>query len=330
MARVLGFCVTTAPASPTAASPMTAARLIARDIKLAHSVFALPFAVVGAFLAGPFPSPSWGSVRRFAAQLVLVVVCMVAARTWAMVVNRLADRDFDRQNQRTRRRVFASGELSVRDGGRALWISAGLFVGVCSLFWVFFGNFWPLVLSVPVLGWLALYSYTKRFTALCHLVLGSALAASPLAAALAVNPEALTRTPAPFWIAGFVLCWVAGFDIIYALQDRDFDRAMSLRSIPAALGFSGAAWVSRGLHLIAAICLIMCWRADERFESLVLVGVIAVLALLVWEHVILTRLIRISQRDLASEPPALNLAFFTLNGVASVALGACAVLDLCI
>lgn len=330
MTRALGFDVTTAPASPIAASPLTAARLIARDIKLAHSVFALPFAVAGAFLAGPFPSPSWGSARRFAAQLVLIVVCMVAARTWAMVVNRLADRDFDRQNQRTRRRVFASGELPAREGGRALWLSAGLFVGACALFWAFFGNFWPLALSLPVLGWLALYSYTKRFTALCHLVLGSALAVSPLAAAIAVNPEALSRTPALFWISGFVLCWVAGFDIIYALQDRDFDRAMSLRSIPAALGFSRAAWISRTLHLIAAFCLFMAWRGEERFASLVLVGLIAVLALLLWEHVILTRLIRISQKDLAAEPPALNLAFFTLNGVASVVLGACAVLDLCI
>ncbi|MFO0830464.1 MAG: 4-hydroxybenzoate octaprenyltransferase [Phycisphaerales bacterium] len=311
-------------ASP-AQSPL---RLIARDIKLAHSVFALPFAVVGAFLAGPFPAPSWGTARGFLGKLVLVVVCMVAARTWAMVINRLADRDFDRQNQRTRRRVFASGELQVVQGTKTLAGCAVLFVGVCSLFWVFYGNYWPLALSVPVLAWLAFYSFTKRFTALCHLVLGASLAASPLAAALAVDPHSLGRTPALFWIAGFVLCWVAGFDIIYALQDRDFDRGLSLRSIPAALGFHGAAWVSRILHLGAGVCIVFAWRAEARFSSLLLVGIGVVLALLVWEHVLLAGLIRRSQEELAKEPPALNMAFFTLNGMASVVVGICAVVDM--
>ncbi len=327
--------MTTAQASPRdvpapSLSVSGVARLIARDIKLAHSVFALPFAVVGAFLAGPFPTPSWGASRGFAAKLALVAVCMVAARTWAMVVNRLADRDFDRQNQRTKRRAFASGELSPRQGARALVLCAMLFLAACSLFWVFFSNPWPTLFAVPVLAWLALYSYTKRFTALCHLVLGASLAMSPLAAAIAVDPASLGRAPALFWIAGFVLLWVAGFDIIYALQDRDFDRALSLRSIPAALGFGGAAWISRLMHVAAVACLVLAWLTDPRLGTLFLAGLILVACLITWEHTILTRLVRQSQQQLAAEPPALNMAFFTLNGVASVLLGLCAVVDVLI
>lgn len=323
--------MTTAPSLPVSPSvAFHSARLIARDIKLAHSVFALPFAIVGAFLAGPFPGPSWGAVRGFLGRLALVVVCMVAARTWAMVVNRLADRDFDRQNQRTKRRVFASGELSAGQGKAALVACAAVFMATCACFWVFFGNPWPVALSLPVLAWLAFYSYTKRFTALCHLVLGASLAMSPLAAAIAVNPESLGRSPAIFFIAGFVLLWVAGFDIIYALQDRDFDRALSLRSIPATLGFHGAAWVSRCMHLIAAACLVGAWRTEPRAGSLFMVGIVLALALLTWEHIILSKLLRHSSAELAAEPPALNMAFFTLNGVASVALGLCAVVDIAI
>jgi 4-hydroxybenzoate polyprenyltransferase len=321
--------VTSVHAQPPATTgAFHSVRLIARDIKLAHSVFALPFAVVGAVLAGPFPEASPGALGRFLGQLAIIVVCMVVARTWAMVVNRLADRAFDRQNQRTKRRVFASGELSPTQGKAALAACAALFIGACSLFWAFFKNPWPLALSLPVLSWLAFYSYTKRFTALCHLVLGASLAMSPVAAAVAVSPDALARTPAVFWIAGFVLLWVAGFDIIYALQDRDFDRALSLRSIPAALGFSGAAWVSRLMHALATVCLVMAWRSEQRFGSLFMVGAVLVVCLLGWEHVILAGLVRRSQQELSSEPPALNMAFFTLNGVASVVLGVCATADM--
>src|SRR5690606_37906682 len=105
-----------------------------------------------------------------------------------------------------------------------------------ALFWAFFDNPWPLVLSVPTLAWIAFYSFTKRFTALCHVFLGGALAASPLAAAIAVEPGALATTPALWLLAAMVLLWVAGFDIAYALQDIDFDRATGLRSVPARLG----------------------------------------------------------------------------------------------
>jgi 4-hydroxybenzoate polyprenyltransferase len=305
-------------AVPPDLTTLKRAGLIARDIKLAHSVFALPFAVFGAFLARPADAP-WG---RFAAQLLLIIACMVCARTWAMLFNRLADRDIDAKNPRTARRIFASGTLSTRQGWTAALLAAALFIGATSLFWVLFGNPWPLVLSVPVLAWIAFYSLTKRFTALCHVFLGGALAASPLAAAIAVQPESILAwppaTPAIAWIAGMVLVWVAGFDIIYALQDVDFDRAQGLSSIPARLGPAGALWVSRALHAAALAALVFAGRSDGRLGWLYGAGVACVGVLLVTEHLILIKRGR----------AGLNMAFFTLNGVVSCVLGAAGCLDI--
>lgn len=295
-------------ASPTASPGLGATlRLVAADIKLAHSVFALPFAVLGAFLARAADAP-WG---RFAAQLALVVLCMVCARTWAMLVNRLVDRRFDAANERTRRRAFASGSLSPARGWAVALASAALFVALASLFLLAFDNPWPLILSVPLLAWIAFYSLTKRFTALCHLFLGGALAASPLAAAIAVDPAALSRAPALWFLAGMVLLWVAGFDVIYALQDIDFDRRTGLRSIPARLGWRGGLWISRLLHAGALAMLALAWRADPRLALLFGVGVGAVAALLAVEHAVLVRRGR----------AGLDMAFFTLNGVVSLVLG---------
>ena len=220
--------------------------LAARDIKLAHSVFALPFAILGAALAADFSA----SPAHLTLQLVLIVLCMVAARTWAMLVNRLADARIDAKNPRTTRRAMASGDLSTRDGRTIALASAFLFCAFAFLFWPLTGNPWPAILCVPVLGFIALYSYTKRFTALCHAFLGAALALSPVAAVIAIEPTYLAG-PTIWLIAGFVLLWVAGFDIIYALQDLDFDRAEGLHSVPAALGWKRAIWVSRLCHLAA-------------------------------------------------------------------------------
>ncbi|HLP83545.1 MAG TPA: 4-hydroxybenzoate octaprenyltransferase [Phycisphaerales bacterium] len=327
-------------AVPATNSPWLALRLIAADIKLAHSIFALPFAVLATFLVSPWAGyassgggllDAWNDKQRFWLQLALIVVCMVLARTWAMLVNRLADRDIDARNARTQRRVFARGALTVKQG----WIAAGLcaagFIAVCGLFGALFGNLWPLSLSVPVLAWIAFYSFTKRFTALCHIVLGAALATSPLAAVIAIDPAALGITPVVWWLAGFVLLWVAGFDVIYALQDRDFDRANKLSSIPAKLGTRGAVWVSRVLHALAFAALIMAYRSEPRFGHLFLVGVAAVAVLLLVEHTVVTRLARQSLTPnpdgTDNPPPALNMAFFTLNGVVSVILGAAGVLE---
>lgn len=292
--------------------PAATIRVIAADIKLAHSVFALPFGVLAVFLARD-PGESRGTL---ALKLTLVVACMVAARTWAMLVNRIADRGIDALNERTRGRALPSGRLSPRAACVAAGLSAAAFVGLAALF-LAFGNPWPVALAVPVLAWIAFYSFTKRFTAACHLFLGGALAASPLAAALAVNPGALAFTPALWWIAGMVLAWVAGFDVIYALQDEAFDRERGLHSIPAALGARRAAWAARGLHAVALACLVAAGLADPRLGVLFGGAVALVAALLVAEHLVLVR------RGLAG----LDLAFFTLNGVIGIVLAAAAIAD---
>lgn len=303
-----------ASAETVAGRPALLARagLIAGDIKLAHSVFALPFALLGYFLAR---DPATGGLL---VRLVLIVACMVLARTWAMVVNRLADRGFDAENPRTRRRVFASGRLGVGDGIAALAACAVLFQLAAGLFWVVDGNAWPAILALPVLGWIAFYSFTKRFSVLCHLFLGSALAASPLAAAIAAGPARLVDTPGLWWLSGMVLLWVAGFDVVYALQDIEFDRARGLRSIPQRLGWRGAVWVSRLLHAGAVVCLVLAWRADARLGPLFAPAMGLVVGLLIAEHVVLSR------RGLAGLP----MAFFTLNGLISLVLGAAGIADI--
>lgn len=309
--------MTAAPASQGSSSLFGKLSLAATDIKLAHSVFAMPFAVLGAFLARPVDGAWW----RFAGQLGLVVVCMVLARTWAMLVNRLADVGIDAANPRTKRRVMASGRLSVRDGRLIAGGCAAAFVSVTAVFWFAFANPWPVMLSVPVLVWIGFYSFTKRFTALCHVFLGGALAASPIAAAIAVNPSALATTPALWFLAGMVVLWVAGFDVIYALQDVEFDQGAGLHSIPAAVGAAGANWVSRVLHVGAFAMLVLAASPvgrEGRFGVVFFAAVGLVGALLITEHVILAR------RGKAG----LDMAFFTVNGVVSCVLGAAGVLDL--
>ncbi|MEZ6319446.1 MAG: 4-hydroxybenzoate octaprenyltransferase [Phycisphaerales bacterium] len=371
---------TTTDTPPDAPRPSAIRRLslALSDIKLAHSVFALPFAILAAVLVAPvglartdsgewirfapagwvkavparpagwraLPHPrddiDWGA---FAGMLVLVVVCMVFARTWAMLVNRLADREFDAANPRTARRAFASGSLTSRDGVAVVAGSAAGFVLACALFGFFYANWWPAILSVPVLAWIALYSFTKRFTWLCHLFLGGALAASPLAAALAVDgsfwvfaqgaidegTRVTVRSGASTvvgyhrfmpglavpWLAAMVLLWVAGFDVIYALQDLDFDRETGLKSVPARFGWRGAAWIARGLHALALAALAVAWVVEPRFGWVFGVGFAIVAGALVLEHAVLAR------RGRAGIP----MAFFTLNGVVSLALGAAGVVD---
>lgn len=291
-----------------------------RDIKLAHSVFALPFAVLAAFLVAPFHGDApehgirWGA---FGGMLVLVVVCMVFARTWAMVVNRVADAGLDADNPRTEGRAFASGSLSGRDGVMLLGLSGLGFVASAAGFGVFFGNWLPVILSVPMLGWIGFYSFTKRFTWLCHVFLGSALAASPIAAAIAVGPGELGFEPGVYALAGMVLFWVAGFDVIYALQDMEHDQEVGLNSVPARFGWRGAVWMSRGFHVLAMIGLVLAWWLTDRFGG-VFVGAIALTgAMLACEHWVL------SKRGKAGIP----MAFFTLNGVVAVVIGVLGVVD---
>ncbi len=305
---------TVSPAAPRRRSALEVARLVAADIKIAHSVFALPFAVLAAFLA----RPETDTHARFAGKLLLIVLCMVFARTFAMLVNRLADRRIDAANPRTAGRALAAGRLTPRDGLLATATTAAAFVAATTLFGFLFANWWPALLAAPVLLWIGFYSFTKRFTALCHLFLGGALAASPLCAAIAVDPASLASTPALWWIAGMVLCWVAGFDVIYALQDLDYDRRVGLSSIPAALGPRGAGWVSRTLHVLAVACLVLAWKSDPRLGVVFALGIALTATLLIAEHMVLVR------KGLAG----LDMAFFTLNGIVSCLLGAAGVVDL--
>lgn len=327
MSTLVAVQTTPAATPATATTWRTKLAIAARDIKLSHSVFALPFAVLGAFLAAPRTADGPIAWPRFGAQLTLIVVCMFFARTFAMLVNRVADRRFDAANARTARRAFAAGTLSARDGAVMLLGCTLAFMLACAGFGVLDGNWVPLVASPLLLAWLALYSFTKRFTALCHVFLGGALAASPIAAAVAVggldalawpaNDPSSAPGPALWLIAVMVLVWVAGFDVIYAFQDLDFDRGRGLHSIPAKLGRPAAAWVSRGLHAVAVAALIGAGLLNRELGILFFVGVASVTALLVLEHAVLVK------RGDAGIP----MAFFTLNGFVSVVLGTLGALD---
>lgn len=290
-------------------------RLALSDIKLAHSVFAMPFAVLATVMAARLDL-GWA---RLSGQFALVVVCMFLARTWAMLVNRIADWRFDRENPRTMGRAIASGRLSESAAARIAGGFAAAFVAAAGLFWVFFANPWPLALSVPVLGWIALYSFTKRFTAWCHVFLGGALAASPLAAALAVEPAFLfSHQGRGLWLlAGMVLCWVAGFDIPYAVQDVEVDRRLKLHSVPARLGVAAALWISRALHALAFALLVLFALGEPRMGVMFASAVGAVGVLLVVEHLALAR----------RGSTGLPVVFFTLNGVVSLTLGLAGCVD---
>lgn len=305
--------MTTLQGQPSLPARLKAA---AGDIKLAHSVFALPFAILAACMA--LDPASGVRLGRLAMLLGLVVVCMFFARTWAMLVNRWADRGIDGANPRTARRAIPAGRVSSAD---MAWFAGGSALGfmlACAGFWFVAENPWPLMLGAPALAWIALYSFTKRFTWLCHVFLGGALAASPICSAIAIDPGSLGQWPAILLLSGMVLCWVAGFDVIYALQDLEFDREAGLHSIPARLGARGAIWISRALHAIAFTLLVLAWRADIRFGPLFGVAVALVGCLLIAEHVVLAR------RGKAG----LEMAFFTLNGVVSCVLGTAGVADL--
>ena len=287
----------------------------ASDIKLHHSVFALPFALLGACLAAvTSDGVPWGSI---ALQLALVVACMVAARTAAMLANRIVDAGLDARNARTAGRAIPSGRLSRRAAVGMLVASVVAFeLGTLGFIFAF-SNPWPMLLSLPVLLWLVLYPYTKRFTWLCHAWLGASLAMSVPAAALAIRPEAV-MLPAVWWLAGMVLLWVTGFDVIYALQDVETDRREGLFSMPARLGVPVALWSSRVMHLLALVCLWKAYFAEPRLGMLFPFAIGLTTLLLVVEHATVHRW----------GTTRMALTFFTLNGCVSVLLGTAGVVGL--
>jgi len=262
-------------------------------IKFSHTVFALPFALAAALLASREVGLPWP-------RLVAILVAMAGARTAAMGFNRIVDRQIDARNPRTANRELPRGAVSLRAAWTLTLLATVAFLGAAA----FLG---PLCLALSPVALLFLfgYSYTKRFTALCHLVLGLAIGAGPAGAWIAVRGD-FGWVPGLLMIA--VMTWIAGFDVLYALADRDFDRGAGLHSIPARFGVAGSLWISAVLHLCTLVALVsLGLLAGLHLPYAVGVGLIA--ALLVYEHALLR------PNDLSK----LDMAFFNLNGYVSVA-----------
>lgn len=265
-------------------------------VKLPHTVFALPFALVGATLAS-YVAPVT------IAKVIWVVVAFTSARFAAMGFNRIVDRDVDALNPRTKSREIPSGVLSVAAAGIAVAIACALFVIAA---WQL--NRLCLLLSPLALGWVLFYSYTKRFTRFCHLVLGVGLSIAPVGGYLAITGQ----WSEPWWmlvlLATAVATWVGGFDILYALQDIDFDCSQGLHSLPAAVGETVALNIARSLHVTTVLCLSVVGLAVGA-HWIFFAGVAVAAILLLYEHSL------VKPGDLSR----LDAAFFTMNGVISIA-----------
>lgn len=266
-------------------------------VKLPHTVFALPFALVGATLAS-YRYP----VR--AGHVVWILLAFTSARFAAMGFNRIADRTIDAANPRTKGREIPSGKLTVRQAAVAVAVASALFLFSAARL-----NPLCLFLAPFALGWIFLYSYTKRFTRWAHLVLGVALAIAPVGAYLAVSGEWSRPAGGLLALAGAVLCWVAGFDILYSLQDESFDRAQGLHSVPAAFGARGAIWISRLLHLACTALFLTAGLLFPETGWLYEAGVGLIAAMLIYEQ----SLVR------ADDLSRIDAAFFNINGAISVA-----------
>ena len=263
-------------------------------IKFEHTLFALPFAFLGAVLAAD-GLPTWR-------QMLWITLAMVGARSAAMTFNRIVDREIDAANPRTANRELPSGRLSLSFAWAFLLASVAVFVfAAYSLNWLTFALS-PVAL-ISVLG----YSYAKRFTALAHMLLGWALAISPTAAWIAVRGA--IDSEVPILLSVFVLMWTSGFDVLYACQDQEFDRKAGLHSIPARFGIARSLWIARLFHLQAATVLLLI-LAFTGLGWPAYLGAGAVMALLVYQHTL------VKPNDLSK----MNAAFFTTNAFVSVVL----------
>lgn len=278
-------------------------------IKFSHTIFALPFAILGFFLASRTLDKGFDP-WLFA----LVIACMVFARSAAMAFNRYLDRDIDEKNPRTVVREIPAGVISPQATFIFVVINSALFIATTWLINPLCFLLSPIALLI-ILG----YSYTKRFTYLCHFVLGLGLALAPIGAYLAAGGQ-FDLIPILYSFA--VLCWVSGFDIIYALQDDDFDKSLNLKSIPVKLGRKNALRLSSLLHVICSILILLAANfltaQFPEFEWLHWLGAVSFVGLLFYQHTL------VKYNDLSK----INLAFFTTNGVASIILGFCIILDL--
>ncbi len=263
-------------------------------VKFPHTIFALPFAFMGALLAaGGMPTAS---------QLLWILIAMVGARTGAMGCNRLLDYKVDSLNPRTKDRPLPAGQVNVWQVSLLILISYGLFVFAASRL-----NHLCFILSPYVVIILSLYSLAKRFTSYTHYILGFSLGMSPIGAWLAVSGS-LSWTPVFLGLA--VLCWVSGFDLLYALQDIEFDRETGLFSLPVKLGIPATLKLAKRLHLIMLGLLFLLFLASPFLGWLYLLGLFIAAALLHYEHQL------ISADDLSR----IDAAFFTMNGYLSVSL----------
>jgi 4-hydroxybenzoate polyprenyltransferase len=288
-------------------------------VRFSHTLFALPFALMAAVMAWVASAKETGSFTVRWQELAGILLCMITARSAAMAFNRLVDRDIDARNPRTANRHLPSGVLSTTKAWIFFAASAAGFVGSTLLF---LPNRLPLFLSVPVLVFLCGYSYAKRFTSLSHFWLGAALALSPLAAWIAIRGEAVLANPADLLpaivLAGAVLSWVAGFDILYACQDYDFDRAAGLHSVPVRMGIRRSLWLAAACHAIT-VALLACLPLVYPPLGLIFCGGVAAVALLLlYEHAL------VRPEDLTR----VNVAFFNVNAVISLGLFAVSSLDL--
>lgn len=273
-------------------------------VLFAHSVFALPFAIIGFFLAIQTTEHDFDWKK-----LLLMLVCMVAARNAAMAFNRFLDRDIDAKNPRTAMRDIPAGKISANNALMFTIVNGLLFIAA-----TYFINTLCFYLSPIALFVVLFYSYTKRFTPLCHIVLGVGLGLSPIGAYLVVTNQ-FDIVPIFYGIA--VMCWSGGFDIIYALQDEEFDKENGLSSIPAYFGASRALRISEILHVISFVFVLLpaFYMPVGWFYYL---GVVFYGVLLIYQHRI------VSPTDLTR----VNRAFMTTNGVASVIFAACYLLDI--
>lgn len=272
-------------------------------VKFSHTIFALPFAMLGVTMG-------FKDIGRFdPMKLVYVILCMIFARTAAMAFNRWIDRDFDSQNPRTSVREIPSGIL--KSDHVIVFVTINCILFIISTYFINLLCFFlsPVALAV-VLG----YSYTKRFTSLCHLILGLGLSLAPVGAYIAVTENFEIKI---IMIGCSVLTWVAGFDIIYALQDDKFDRSNGLNSIPAYLGRENALRLSQFLHLISWGVLVQ-FGLSQRTGLIYWIGVFFFAILLLYQHSL------VKSNDLSK----VNLAFFTTNGVASVVFCILAIVDI--
>ena len=282
-------------------------------MKFSHTIFAMPFAMIGLVLGYSFHYQfvPESTIQFFIIKLFLVLLCMVSARNAAMAFNRYIDRKYDEQNPRTAIREIPSGIIPPKNALIFVLVNCFLFVGAAYSINKLCFFLSPIALVV-ILG----YSLTKRFTFLCHLVLGLGLALAPIGAFLAVTG---VFSLLPLFFSFAVLCWVSGFDIIYALQDEQFDKANQLYSIPSYFGQQNAKWIARFLHLLSAAFIITA-GVSGGFHALFWVGVVCFCILLIYQHALVIRY----------GLEKIDMAFFTTNGIASVVFASFVIADILI